>query len=142
HQLANVIHEAAFRKRFDLAATRAARQRANGRRKLEVLDAALDAHAAGSAGTRSTLEDRFLALVRVAGLPVPLVNMKVETATREIEVDFHWPQLHLCVEVDGPGHHRPRTKREDERRDAELREAGHEVLRLTEDDLASRSSSM
>jgi very-short-patch-repair endonuclease len=135
YQLANVIHESAFRRRIDLAATRAARKRATGRRNLDVLDAALDAHLAGSAGTRSTLEDRFLALVRAAGLPVPLVNVKVETATREIEVDFHWPDKRLCVEVDGPGHTRPKTRLEDQTRDELLRAAGHEVLRFTEDDL-------
>jgi predicted transcriptional regulator of viral defense system len=37
HQLANVIHEAAFRKRFNAAAIRAAMERANGRRNLHVL---------------------------------------------------------------------------------------------------------
>ena len=142
HRLANVIHEAAFRKRFDLAATRAAMVRANGRHNLALLHAALDAHAAGSAGTRSDLEDRFLALVRTAGLPKPLVNVHVPTAERLIEVDFHWPDLKLCVEIDGPGHTRPRTKREDERRDAALRDAGHEVLRVTEGDLTGRPSSV
>jgi very-short-patch-repair endonuclease len=142
HQLANVIHEAAFRKRFDEQATRAARQRANGRRRLHRLDAALDAHAGGSAGTRSGLEDTFLTLVRAAGLPTPLVNVEVKTATRNIEVDFHWPDKRLCVEIDGPGHTRPRTKREDEARDADLGGAGHEVLRFTGDDLTGRPSSV
>ena len=142
YQLANVIHEAAFRKRFDQEATRAARQRANGRHNLHVLDAALDAHAQGSAGTRSGLEDAFLALVHEAGLPTPLVNVEVKTATRNIEVDFHWPSLRLCVEIDGPGHARPRTKREDDARDADLSEAGHEVLRFTEADVTGRPSSM
>jgi very-short-patch-repair endonuclease len=135
HQLANVIHEAVFRGRFDLAATRAAMTRANGRPRLSVLYAALDAHAAGSAGTRSGLEDRFLALVREAGLPQPLVNVQVPTAVRRFEVDFHWPDQRLCVEVDGPGHARPRTRLEDQVRDELLRAAGQEVLRLTEDDL-------
>jgi hypothetical protein len=102
HQLANVIHEAAFRKRFDASATRAAMARANGRHNLHVLDAALNAHAAGSAGTRSDLEDVFLALTRSAGLPDPLVNVGVQARGRRIEVDFHWPELKLCVEVDGP----------------------------------------
>ena len=38
HQLAYVIKEAAYRKRFDLAATRRAMDRANGRRNLHVLE--------------------------------------------------------------------------------------------------------
>jgi hypothetical protein len=132
-QLANVIHEAAFRNRFDLAATRRAMARAAGRHTLEVLDAALDAHAAGSAGTRSGLEDRYLAQVTGAGLPDPLVNTKVAG----IEVDFHWPGRGLCVEIDGPGHARPRTRDEDRARDAALRAAGHDVIRLMGEDLAA-----
>jgi very-short-patch-repair endonuclease len=142
HQLANVIHEAAFRKRFDERATRTARRRANGRHNLTRLDAALDAHASGSAGTRSDLEDRYLAALHAAGLPDPLVNTHVKTPSRDIEVDLHWPHLKLCVEIDGPGHGRPRTRQEDEARDAALQTAGHEVLRVTEDDLTRPTPSM
>jgi Protein of unknown function (DUF559) len=130
-QLANVIHEAAFRKRFSEAATRAAMERANGRRNLPLLSAALKAHAAGSAGTKSDLEDQFLARVRIAGGEEPLVNVHVEG----VEVDFHWPDRRLCVEVDGGGHARPRTRREDAERDARLRETGYEVLRLAPEDV-------
>jgi Transcriptional regulator, AbiEi antitoxin len=72
HQLANVIHEAAFRKLFDERAVRAAIHR-------------------------------------------------------------HWPQLGLIIEVDGPGHTRPRTKCEDEERVARLRAAGHTILRVADE---------
>jgi hypothetical protein len=58
HQLAYVIHEAGYRNRFNPRATRAAMERANGRRRLAVLDAALVLNALGSAGTRSDDEDR------------------------------------------------------------------------------------
>jgi Protein of unknown function (DUF559) len=119
HQLANVIHEAAFREQFDNGAVREAMERARGR-DLEALHAALQAHAAGSAGTRSALEDRFLATWQG---PEPLVNTK-------IEVDLYWPDENLVVEVDGPGHERPRTRREDDARDRVLRAAGIEVVRL------------
>ena len=51
------------------------------------------------------------------------------------EVDVHWPAAKLCVELDGPGHARPRTQREDRARDRALRAAGYTVLRLTERDL-------
>jgi very-short-patch-repair endonuclease len=91
-----------------------------------VLDKALELNAAGSAGTRSELEERFLALTSNSGLPEPLVNTQVD----DIEVDFHWPSLNLVVEVDGPGHTRARTQREDEQRDARLRAAGHTILRV------------
>jgi very-short-patch-repair endonuclease len=118
HQLANVIHEAAYRNRFDEPATRAAMARAQGR-DLTNLHAALQAHASGSAGTRSELEDRFLA--RAQG--TPRVNTK-------IEVDFYWPDENLVVEIDGPGHDRPRTRNEDAARDAALKAAGLKVVRI------------
>jgi hypothetical protein len=131
HQLANVIHEAAYRKLFDERAVRAAIQRANGRHNLDVLDKALALNAAGSAGTRSELEDRFLALTSKSDLPEPLVNTRVQ----DIEVDFHWPDKNLVIEVDGPGHTRPRTKRDDQDRDARLRAAGHTVLRILDQEI-------
>ncbi len=124
YQMANVIHEAAFRKRFDPRATREAMKRAHGRRT-SVLAAALRAHERGSAGTRSALEDRFLALARSAGRPEPVVN----TRLGRFEVDFRWGRL--CVEIDGDGHDRPRTRRDDEARDDALHAAGYEVLRFT-----------
>lgn len=124
-QLANVIHEAAFRTRFDSAATRAAMERASGRRRLAVLEQALALNADGSAGTRSALEDRFLALAREAGLPAPLTNAAVVAGGRRFEVDFRWSTL--CVEVDGGGHARARTRREDRARDAALRAAGYTI---------------
>jgi predicted transcriptional regulator of viral defense system len=119
HQLANVIHEAAFRDLYDDGAVRAAMKRARGR-DLEPLDAALRAHASGSAGTRSALEDQFLATWQG---PEPLVNTK-------IEVDMYWPDQNLVVEIDGPGHERPRTRTEDARRDAALNKAGITTVRL------------
>jgi predicted transcriptional regulator of viral defense system len=122
HQLANVIHEAAYRNRFDDAATRDAMARAQGR-AVTNLDAALKAHASGSAGTRSELEDAFLDSWQG---PEPLVNTKLNG----IEVDLHWPDRDLVVEIDGPGHERPPTRRDDAERDARLEAAGKTVLRI------------
>ena len=127
HQLANVIHEAAFRNRFSEPATRAAMERARGRQNLNVLDEALELNAKGSPGTKSALEDEALARIQAAGLPEPLVNVHVEG----IEVDLHWPEQNLCLEVDGPGHARPRTQRADAERDRQLRAAGYEVIRAS-----------
>jgi len=120
HQLANVIHEAAFRNRFDLAATKQAIKRANGRRNLVRLIHALALNAGGSAGTRSELEDRFLELVD----DEPRVNTKIEG----IEVDVALPGL--VIEIDGPGHLRPRTQREDRERERRLNAAGYDVIRV------------
>ena len=50
----------------------------------------------------------------IKDLPEPLVN----TTLNGDEADFHWPDRKLVVEVDGPGHGRPRTQREDARKEA------------------------
>src|SRR4051794_10720472 len=110
HQLANVIHEAAFRGLFDLAGTREAMARANGRRNLPRLRTAIELHLSGSAGTRSNAEDAFLRLID-GHLERPLFN----THLLDEEVDFHWPDRRLVVEVDGPGHARPAARRDDAR---------------------------
>jgi very-short-patch-repair endonuclease len=47
-----------------------------------------------------------------------------------IEVDFYWPGEDLVVEIDGPGHERPRTKAEDAARDRVLEAAGLTVVRI------------
>jgi hypothetical protein len=134
YQLANVIHEAAFRGHFSELATRDAIERANGRHNLHVLEKALRLNAAGSAGTKSGHEDAFLALLDSIGFPEPRVN----TDLHGFEVDFHWPQRKLAVEVDGVGHGRPRTLRDDAHEDRTLRAAGYTVLRFTGDDLQRR----
>jgi very-short-patch-repair endonuclease len=125
-ELANVIYEADHWGRFDATATWEAIGRANGRRNLHVLQQALELNATGSAGSKSARESAALRRVRLAGLPDPLVNTRVEG----IEVDQYWPQWRLVVEVDGPGHRRPRAKRVDAAKEAVLRAAGHDVLRV------------
>lgn len=119
HQLAYVIHQAGYWRRFDLAATRAAMARANGRRELHRLERALELRAQGSAGTRSAKEDAFLEAQDVE----PLVNTK-------IEVDFHWPDERRVVEADGPPHDRLASRVQDARRDEHLTAAGWEVTRV------------
>jgi very-short-patch-repair endonuclease len=130
--LALVIHEAAFLGKFSLEATLAAMERANGRRRIKVLEDALRLRASGSAGSRSRLEKRFRRLVVGAGFPAPRQNVLVNG----FEVDAYWPGL--CVEIDGVGHRRARTKVDDGIRDAALRVAGYAVLRFTEDDVDFR----
>jgi hypothetical protein len=134
HQLANVIYEAAFRRRFNVDATRTAMARANGRRNLHVLDKAIGLYLSGSAGTRSRLEDAFLTLLQFAEIPEPLVN----TALLGEEVDCRWPQQMLVVEVDGPGHERSPAKHDDARKDGKLKAAGYTVLRFTDVEIEQR----
>ena len=126
-QLANVMYEAAHWGRLDLEAVRETAARLLGRHGLAVLEAAIDAHLKGSAGTKSDLEDAFHLLIRDR-MPKPIANVKVLGH----EVDAFWPEFRLVVEVDGPGHQRPRAKRRDRRRDLERRKAGYVVLRFTD----------
>ena len=105
-QLANVIHEAEFEQALPTSAAIT--------RTTPVLAEALALHKSGSAGTRTGLEDRFLKLIRGAGLPEPVIN----THHHGFEVDFRWPGL--CVEIDGDHHDRARTQRDDRIQDAVL----------------------
>jgi very-short-patch-repair endonuclease len=58
--------------------------------------------------------------------------------------DFSWhapgvgyndfpPNQELCVELDGPGHERARTRREDAEHDARRHAAGYDVVRVPEE---------
>jgi very-short-patch-repair endonuclease len=90
----------------------------------------------GATFTRSEAEERFLALVREAGLPTPLVN-----ATRHgYEVDFLWPDAGLAVEVDGYAFHGTREAFErDHRRDKALMAAGIFVSRVTWNEITNEA---
>ena len=130
HQIANVIHRAAFLGRFVEPAVRDAMARAHGRRKLDVLERAIELHRMGSAGTRSGAEDAFLRLVRTE----PLVNVEL----LGFEVDFRWPEQRLVVEVDG-GQHALRTEA-DKARDRVLNAAGWTVLRFSDREVYEQPS--
>jgi predicted transcriptional regulator of viral defense system len=130
HQLTNVIYQAAYKGRYVEAATRDSMGRANGRHNLHVLDKAIALYNSGSAGTRSGAEDAFLALM----IEEPLVN----TDLHGFEVDFHWPDRKLAVEIDGPHHGRPRDRNQDARQDRALEAAGYETIRFTDDDVYQR----
>lgn len=99
-----------------------------GRHGLPRLQRLLDRHRPTGL-TRSDLERRFLSFTAAVGLPPPLANQKIEG----LEVDFHWPDLRLVVEVDGYEYHRTRARFEvDRSRDRRLTTAGWRVLRITD----------
>lgn len=78
--------------------------------------------------TRSEAEARFLALLRVARVREPEVNVVV----RGFEVDCLWRAQRLAVEIDGFAFHAGREAFErDRRRDAALAAAGYRVMRVT-----------
>jgi very-short-patch-repair endonuclease len=82
----------------------------------------------GPRRTRSWAERRLLALIRQAGLPVPLTNRQL----LGFQVDALWPEHKLVVEVDGyPFHSGRRAFGNDRARDAALVAAGYRVIRFT-----------
>jgi very-short-patch-repair endonuclease len=78
--------------------------------------------------TRSDLEERFTAFLDAHDLPRPRVNAVVEG----FEVDFHWPDQRLIVELDGrAAHHTITAFERDRARDRALQAAGWRVVRIT-----------
>jgi very-short-patch-repair endonuclease len=98
--------------------------RHRGRARLQAL---VDRHTT-TTFTRSEAEELFLSLVRDAGLPQPLTNVR----RHGFEIDFLWPAQGVAVEVDGFAFHRtPRRVEGDHRKDAVLGAAGIRVTRVT-----------
>jgi very-short-patch-repair endonuclease len=89
--------------------------------------------------TLSTLERRFLARVRDAGLPLPQTN-RLASGRR---VDCRWPDQRLTVELDGYRYHRSRHAWElDRRREREARARGDEFRRFTYGDVVETPEPM
>jgi hypothetical protein len=88
-----------------------------------------------NAPTRSELEERFIELCDAHAIPRPRINERIE----DIEVDFHWPDKNLVVEVDGYAWHRsPTTLANDHERDVKLVLAGKRVLRFSSEQVFKR----
>jgi very-short-patch-repair endonuclease len=105
-------------------------ERANGHRAAKTL---AHATARDPAWTRNDFEAAFLALVRDAGLPEPLVNHPLVAPDHgHCWPDFLWPNHQVIVETDGWETHGTREAFEADRaKDAALTAAGFRVLRFT-----------
>jgi very-short-patch-repair endonuclease len=78
--------------------------------------------------TRSRGEEMLHELLRKARLPQPEVNAR----WRSYLIDFLWREQRVAIEVDGLKFHSTRAVLErDHRRDADLKDAGFEVIRIT-----------
>jgi very-short-patch-repair endonuclease len=76
----------------------------------------------------STLERRFLEVLRKAGLPQPVSNRPAGS----YRVDCRWPQHRLTVELDGYRFHNSRHAWErDRRREREAHARGDDFRRFT-----------
>jgi Protein of unknown function (DUF559) len=99
-----------------------------GRPGSTALRKAMASHLPELARTFSVLEERFLALLEAAGLPLPEVNTRINGMI----VDCLWRDARLIVELDGHETHDVRAAIEnDRRREMRLRRAGFRVIRYT-----------
>jgi very-short-patch-repair endonuclease len=102
--------------------------RHRGSGALRRLLAALAASGTAPLYLRSTAEQAAWELILELGLPLPLVNHRLLS----FEVDFHWPELRLVLEVDGFAFHGGLEPfHRDRERDRALALAGYQVLRFT-----------
>jgi very-short-patch-repair endonuclease len=114
--------------RRDLAEHLVACPRYPGSGVLRRLLAALAATGTAPLYLRSRAEEVAWELILTLGLPKPLANHRV----LGIEVDFHWPELRLVLEVDGFEFHGDlEAFHRDRERDRALALAGYQVLRFT-----------
>jgi Protein of unknown function (DUF559)/Transcriptional regulator, AbiEi antitoxin len=114
--------------RGELKPTAIYAQLGRGRRGSTALRKAMETHLPELARTLSVLEERFLALVDEAGLPLPEVNARVAG----MMVDCLWREQRLIVELDGhETHARPAAIALDRQREMRLRRAGFRVIRYT-----------
>jgi predicted transcriptional regulator of viral defense system len=84
--------------------------------------------------TFSELERNFKAMIRPAGIPMPVVNHFIVLPDGEpaIRADFYWPEHRAVVETDGWRTHRTWWAfQRDRRNDQRLIFAGYPVTRLT-----------
>ena len=91
-------------------------------------------------GGESTLERRFLAMVRTAGLPRPQLQRVYRSGTRTIaRVDAEFGH-ELVIEIAGHGTHSTRIQRQhDAQRQTELTLRGKRVITFTYDDIYGRA---
>lgn len=86
------------------------------------------------AETRSKNERRLLSVCREFGVPLPLVNHRIEVPGRTFIADFCWPELRLIVEADSWRWHGGRLAAEGDADRAQLLAlAGWRVVRFTRD---------
>jgi very-short-patch-repair endonuclease len=110
----------------DPEAVRAACDRLSPRRGVRRLRTLLDRRTLRL--TDSVLEQRFLAITRRAGLPLPVTRRRVDG----FRTDFVWEELGLVVETDSLRYHRtPAQQYRDRRRDQAHHLAGRTPLRFT-----------
>jgi hypothetical protein len=125
HKLERAFNEAEVQRLTDSLTLPDLISRYPNRKGVASIRAILDT---GPAFTRSELEARFVAFVREAALPCPLLNADLQG----FECDCVWPEHRLIVELDGYAVHRTSAAFERDRaRDRALTASGWRVIRVT-----------
>jgi very-short-patch-repair endonuclease len=138
-QLANAVHEAEVQRLFDLTKLERTLDRLPGRKGRHKVRRVLAAYHDVQPFTRSRAERLVLQMCVDHHLPRPRVNSWVEGQ----EVDFHWPEGRLVLEVDGEAFHRTtRAFQEDRARDRALAARGIHVVRATWRDLTKSEEAL
>ena len=105
--------------------------RANGRKRLSTLIAAVESHRPGAV-VRSELEHAFLELCRTENIAAPETNVPMLVGGRSRKLDCLWREQRVVVELDGrSAHDRPGAFEDDRARDAALTASGYRTLRYT-----------
>ncbi len=134
--LGRAWHEADVRYRTtpdDVEAVLARRPTAKGARKLRRI------LSGDERVTLSTLEQRFLKLLREHRLPLPETNRPAGSK----RVDCRWPKHRLTVELDSYRYHRTRYAWEqDRRREREAHARGDQIRRYTWTDVVESPAAM
>jgi hypothetical protein len=134
HDLRRALGEAEVRRLVAHPRLRALLADAHGRHGAPTLSALLDR---GPAPTRSPLEDDLVDFLDHHGLGPRQHNARVAG----YEVDVLFPHARLIIEADSPTYHdTPTTRAHDAEKDAALRAAGHDVLRLRKPDLTPQTA--
>jgi hypothetical protein len=116
---------------FDLTAIEDVLERVGPRRGAGVVKSLL-AQRREPVLTNREFEERFLGLVRVAGLAVPAVNAWIVAGEWAYQADFLWRAERLVVETDSREFHmHPKAFEHDRLRDQRLTLAGYTVVRFT-----------
>ena len=130
-RLTRIIREAEFQGVLDLTMLDQAIARANGRKRLSVLIAAVEAHRPGAI-VHSELEHAFLELCRNEDIPQPETNVPMVVGGRSRKLDCLWRAQRVVVELDGrAGHDKPGAFEDDRARDTALNADGYRTLRFT-----------
>ncbi|HEY1593133.1 MAG TPA: hypothetical protein VGF81_15150 [Solirubrobacteraceae bacterium] len=99
------------------------------------LRTALQRHQPELAHTKSRLERIFLEICEDQDWPLPLLNRYIAGW----QVDAHWQDRPIAIELDGHGnHHTPAQLKRDRRKEMDLRKAGWTPIRYSGEQLDGR----